>query len=162
MCGCALPQVVPEALSQEYVPTGELQLNRLGATFDHVRVRSPTMNLAKRTDGSWGGTFGDRPIDVSVTDTAIRGVDLIVNRGDSKPGHLVITGQFQGKIFRFEFDQNQALIRTPGNSFTLPGRQVTKDGAAYGPRNDFTLKGEASVENPPWPQIGFALLAAFN
>jgi hypothetical protein len=159
--GCDLPTVVPEAQASEYVPVGEVMFRDRGASFDAVRVRSPKCNLAKRTDGSWGGTFADRPMDVTVTETTIRGVEFMLTREDSKPGHVVITGQFQGRIYRFELDENQALVRTASTSLTFPGRIIGESVVKYGPMQNLELRGEAGLENAPWPQLGFALMAAF-
>jgi hypothetical protein len=164
LAGCTLPTVVPEAQNTEYKVTGEVVAYGRTATFDAYRVRSVNCNLTKRTDGSWGGTFGDqgRAVDVSVDDAHVRGVDFNLNREDSKPGSMIITGQFQGRIFRFEMDANQALVRTSAKSLTYPGRIVGDNVVKYGPMQNLELRGEAGKEAPPWPQIGFALLAAFQ
>ena len=115
---CATAEVMPEARSENYVPTGSVQWLSRGATFDAVRVRSPKMNLARRTDGSWAGTFENRAIDVSVTPEAVRGVDLLLHR--EREGHTtIITGQFQGRIVRFELGDERALIRTVSASLTF-------------------------------------------
>lgn len=160
--GCTFPQVVPEALKEDYVPTGSLQMYDKSASFDAVRVRAPKANLAKRTDGSWGGVINQVPVDVSVTDTTVRGVAFVLTREDSGPGKLVITGQFQGKIYRFEFDDKLARVRTPSTSLDFQTRSPVEGGLAYGPMKPFVLKGQAAAENPPWPQIAFALIAMFE
>ena len=163
--GCIpMPQTVPEAMSTDYKATGEIIAYGASASFDDYRVRSVYCNLSKRTDGSWGGTFGDqqRPLDVSVDEAHVRGVDFNMNREDSKPGSLIITGQFQGRIFRFEMDSTQVVVRTSAKSLTYPGRVVGEDVVKYGPMQDLQLKGEAGKESPPWPQFGFALMAAFH
>jgi hypothetical protein len=159
--GCTFPTVVPEATSTEYKPTGEVQAYSQNATFDDVRVRGVRVNLAKRTDGSWGGTVADRAVDVSVDEGHIRGVDFVVSREETVGSHNVITGQFQGRIFRFEWDENQALIRTGQKSLTYPGRVVSERATKYGPRAEFELRGDAGLERAPWPQIAFALIGAF-
>jgi hypothetical protein len=163
LSGCAsmFPSVVPEA-SGEYKASGEVQMNRFGSTFDAVRVRSPRCNLAKRTDGSWGGQMDNRPIDVSVEGDKIRGVDIMMDKLESTPDKLIVTGQFRGKIYRFELSNEQALIRTPKVSLTLKGRQVEGETTSYGPLKELTLKGDAGLTTPPWPQIAFALLSAFQ
>jgi hypothetical protein len=160
--GCAgmFPTTVPEAAG-EYKPTGEVHAYDTTSTFDAVRVRAPRANLTKRTDGSWGGTLGDRGVDVSVDETHIRGAELLLSREDSTANHTVITGQFQGRIFRFEWDEAKALVRTPSKSLTYQGRVVTEGITKYGPQGDLELRGEASLEKAPWPQIAFALIAAF-
>ncbi len=159
--GCNLPTVVPEATSTEYKPTGEVQAYDQSASFDAVRVRGVKVNLSKRTDGSWGGTVADRPVDVSVDEGHVRGVDFIVSREETNGSHNVITGQFQGRTLRFEWDENQAIIRTGSKSLTYPGRVVAERVTKYGPRAEFELRGDAGLERAPWPQIAFALIAAF-
>jgi len=161
-CACNMPTVVPEANNTEYKPTGEILAYGRTSSFDAVRVRSVACNIAKRTDGSWGGTFGERALDVSVDDAHVRGVDFNLNKEDSKPGSLIITGQFQGRIFRFEMNEAQVLVRTSATSVTYPGRVLADGVVKYGPQQNLELRGEASQENPPWPQIGFALMAAFQ
>lgn len=160
--GCTFPQVVPEALSSEYRPTGEVQMYNRGATFDAVRVRSPHANLAKRTDGSWGGVIDSEPVDVSVTDTTVRGVQFILTREESAPGRLVITGQIKGRLYRFELEEGIARIRGPRQSMDFQTRAPIENGVAYGPMKSLQLRGEAAAENPPWPQLAFALVAMFD
>lgn len=162
LSGCVLPQTVPEAMNTEFVAKGEVRVRGRSASFDAVRVRNAVINISKRTDGSWGGTFDSRPVDVSVTDDTIRGVELLISRKDSTADKTIITGQFQGRIYRFELDANQALVRTPNMSMTFPGRVVAEGQTSFGASQDFVLVGEAGKESPPWPQIAFALMAAFN
>lgn len=162
LSACNLPKVVPEALNTEFKPTGEVILYNRTASFDAYRVRSPKCNLSKRTDGSWGGVLAERPVDVSVTDRRISGVELMLSREMSEDDKVVITGQFQGRIYRFELDDKRAIMRAPNNAFTLDGRQVGPQQTTYGPRGDLQLKGEAGADSPPWPQIGFALMAMMN
>jgi hypothetical protein len=159
---CNFPAVVPEALNTEFKATGEVLLYNRTASFDAYRVRSPKCNLSKRTDGSWGGVLAERPVDVSVTDTRISGVELMLTREKSEGNRVVITGQFQGRIYRFELDENRVILRAPNNAYTLDGRQVGPQQTTYGPRGDLQLRGEAGSDNPPWPQIGFALMAMMN
>ena len=162
LSSCNFPTVMPEALNTEFKSTGEVALYNRSAAFDAYRVRSVKCNLSKRTDGSWGGTLAERPVDVSVTDTRVSGVDFLLTREMSEGNKLVITGQFQGRIFRFEFDDKRALIRAPNQSVTLDGRQVGPQQTAYGPQGNLQLRGEAGGDNPPWPQLAFALIAMMN
>ena len=159
---CNFPTVVPEALNSEFKPTGELLLYNRTASFDAYRVRSSKCNLVRRTDGSWAGTLAERPIDVSVTDRRLSGVELMLTRELSGGNKTVITGQFQGRIYRFEFDEQRALFRGPNVAFTLDGRQVSPTQTTYGPQGNLQLRGEAGGENAPWPQMGFALIAMMN
>lgn len=160
--GCTFPTVVPEAQSAEYVPLGEVMYRERSCSFDAVRVRGPGANLAKRTDGSWGGTLVDRAMDVSVDEARVKGVEFSMTRESSRPGHTIITGQFQGRIYRFELSENQAIVRTPTTSLTFSGRVVGEKTVKFGPMQELELRGEAGAEAPPWPQVGFALMAAFN
>ena len=162
LSSCNLPTVVPEALNTEFKPTGEVLLYNRTASFDAYRVRSPKCNLARRTDGSWGGVLATRAIDVSVTDRRISGVELMLTKEVSEDNKLVITGQFQGRIYRFELDDKRAIFRAPNVAFTLDGRQVGTGQTTYGPQGNLQLKGEAGIDTPPWQQIGFALIAMMN
>lgn len=159
---CTLPAVVPEALNTEFKPTGEVAMYDRTIGFDAVRVRSPRSNLSKRTDGSWGGVIADRAIDVNITANRIVGVDFMMTREKSEANKLVITGQFQGRIYRFELGDEEAMIRSPRTSLTLPGRVVGTTQTVYGPMGYLQLRGEAGSESPPWPQIAFALMALVN
>jgi len=156
-----MPQVVPEAKG-DFEATGSIQLRSFGATFDKYRVRSPSANLAVRTDGSWAGVLSGRAIDVSVDETTLRGVDLVLSRSESTPDNTVITGQFEGKMLRFEFDAKGARIRTPRFSNTYYGRFPKEGALNYGQGGEVTLKGEAASATPPWPQFALALVAAFE
>jgi len=162
LSACALPQTVPEALSTEYSPSGNIQLFNSGASFDAVRVRSPYANISKRTDGTWAGTLRETFIDVSVTDTHVRGANMLLTRGDSTAGHYVVTGQVNGRIVRFELDQEKAMIRTTTFSTTLTPRTLQADAAAYGGQSELQLRGQAALIDPPWPQMALALVAAFD
>lgn len=161
LASTCFPTVVPEANS-EFKPTGEVLLYNRSVSFDAVRVRSPDLNMTKRTDGSWGGIFENQALDVSVTDTKITGVNFLLTREMSDGKRTVITGQFMGRIYRFEFDDQEIMFRAPSKSMNYPGRQIAKDQTTYGPRGDVQLRGEAGIDNPPWPQIGFALMALMH
>ena len=162
VAGCALPKTVPEALSADFKPTGEVSMRGRTASFDAWRVRAPNCNLSKRTDGSWGGTFQERALDVSVTEKQIRGVEMTMTHEHTSDGKEIITGQFLGKLARFELDGEKVLIRTQGTSATLHGRVAGEQVVSYGALHELELRGEAGAPNPPWPQLAFALMAAFN
>ena len=162
LSSCNFPTVVPEALNTEFKATGEVLLYDRTAAFDAYRVRSPKCNMSKRTDGSWGGVLAERPIDVTVTANRISGVELMLTREASELNKIVITGQFQGRIYRFELDDKRAIMRAPNVSFTLDGRQVGPQQTTYGQQGNLQLRGEAGGENPPWPQLAFALMAMMN
>jgi hypothetical protein len=157
VAACATTQGA-SAPETPYVPTGEVVLRNRTASFDATRVRSPYMNLSRRSDGSWGGVIKEYPVDFSVTDTRISGVNFSMTREESEGRHLIITGQFQGRIFRFEFDTQRALIRAPTTSATFEGMKAADGVVRYGPMGNLELRGEAASARPPWPQIGLALV----
>lgn len=159
LSACTLPAVLPEVSDSEYKPTGEILLGVRSANFDAVRVRSPRCNLARRSDGSWAGTFDSRPIDVTVSENRVVGTGLQLTR-TNEDGKLVITGQLEGRIVRFELDDDKVLFRTPASAITLQGRTLGEGLTTYGGRGELQLRGEAGLDNPPWPQFAFALLAA--
>lgn len=162
LTSCTLPQVMPEAVNTEFKPTGEVIMYGRTASFDAVRVRSTECNLARRTDNSWGGTLNKEPFDVSDYGNSLRGANFTLNREISDPGHTVITGQFQGRIYRFEVDDQKAMIRAPSASRTWGGKNKTPNGTTYGPEGDLQLKGEAGDDSPPWPQLGLAFICAMH
>jgi hypothetical protein len=164
-CGaCATTPAAPEP---EYKPTGEIVSTWGTASFDEGHVRGPSCNLKRREDGTWGGTLGvrltgNRAVDVTVDDATIRGVDFLVSREESRPGHAVYTGTVQGFMYRFELDSDRALVRTPNFNQNFDGRTLSEKQATYGSAYSLQLRGDASLENPPWPQLALALIAAFN
>ena len=167
-CSSLIPQVVPEAKG-EFKATGAVQLGALGASFDSARVVSPSITLSRRTDGSWGGRFaqagsGDsQAIDVSVSESAARGVDFVMTRESPEPGHTVLVGAFRGKNFRFELTKDGLSAHTTRHSADYFGRRELPDGSAqFGDMGSLLLKGEAAkTDSFAWPQMAFALLAAF-
>ncbi len=156
--GCATAPPLPETLT-EFVPTGEIVIGSMGASFDSVRVRKPNVNLTKRADGSWGGVIGNTGIDVSVTSKRVTGVGLtlVLEESGGEKG-TIITGQWKGSILRFEITAEQALIRTPTFSTTLSRSSPN----TFGSRGELVFKGEAALAEPPWPQFALAMLAAFT
>jgi hypothetical protein len=163
---CVFPQVVPEA-SGEFHPTGSIQRGALGASFDGARIVSPNITLSRRTDGSWGGRFalagsGDaQALDVSVAEHEVRGVDFVMVR-ERDGAKTTISGAFKGKTFRFELSPALLSVHTTRFSGDYAGREQLGDGSVrYGPRGELSLTGEAAAETIAWPQLGFALVAAF-
>lgn len=175
---CTLPALIPEE-SVEFKATGTLQRGNRGASFDESRVMSPNIRLSRRTDGSWGGRFAlagsgnSIPIDVSVTDHAIRGIGLVLLREEMTDGSVVITGTFDQKAsgglggdrknFRFELAPQRAVIHTTRSDFDLESRSKRADGSVlYGEGDGLILTGDATKLEPlVWPQMGLALFAAF-
>lgn len=139
-----------------FVATGEV-IYRLGnASFDANRVVAPRANLTRRSDSSWGGLLMNQPIDASVTTDRLTGVNLMMN-WTLGPEGIVITGQWQGRILRFEVNRSVALVRTNTLSVTLP----RNDAHSFGPDGQLRLLGEAGLVHPPMPQFGLAMIAAF-
>lgn len=157
LSSCTFATVVPEANS-EFKPSGEVLLYNRSVSFDAVRIRSPLANMTKRTDGSWGGTVNNAPLDITVNENRVSGVNFSMTRENSEGNKVIYTGQFQGRIYRFELDEQQAMIRAPAKSMTLPGRQVGNNQTTYGPMGNLQLRGEAGSDNPPWPQLALSLM----
>src|SRR5262249_45115109 len=152
------PQVLPEPTG-EYEPTGEILFSQgRSASFSDVRVRSPVMNLARRSDGSWSGTFENLPFDVSVSETAARGVGMTLALDANGPNGFEVEGQWQGRRVRYSVTPRSVAIRSASASFDLNRVGDSASGSA----GELLLKGQADALPAPWPQAAFALLAVFN
>ena len=178
LSSCTLPAVAPEAAT-EFKATGTIQRGNRGASFDASRVVSPNITVSKRSDGSWAGHFAvagsgaSIPIDVSITDKAVRGIGLVLLREELGDGHVVISGSFdqrasgglggERKNFRFELSPDRAIIHTTRSEFELETRSERPDGSTlYGQGDGLILTGEAARLEPlAWPQMALALFAAF-
>ncbi len=158
MTGCATTPEGP-AMPAEYKPTGEVVLIRNQATFDAWRVMNPGCNMRKRGDGSWAGTIQGQTVDVNVYENRISGVGMVFTR-EIKDNRIIITGQFNSQIVRFELDGEKAMIRFPGQSYTLNGHLEEPGKFTWGQNAELQFKGDAAQAVPPWPQIAFAMLAA--
>lgn len=158
--GCATTgaAAAPEA---PYAPTGEVNFSASGsarsASFNDTRVVGSRINMSRRSDGkSWAGTIADQTVDVDVYPDHVSGVGFTLARQDTAEG-IILTGQLQGNTVRFELLNDKMLVRTQDFSYTLP-----KTGPGqYGPGGVVKLTGTAASENPPWPQIGLALMGTF-
>jgi hypothetical protein len=142
-----------------FKPTGEVIFSSSGisggSTFDATRVVGPRVNMSQRGDGSWAGTLQDGSVDASLYPNRLAGVDLTLTQ-EKKPDGVIITGQYQGRILRFEVDSQKFVARTPNRSFTL-----TKNGEGTYGSGALKLTGDAALPNPPWPQFALALVGAF-
>lgn len=147
------PGAVPAG---EFKPLGEIRFRSGSASFDESRVVGPHVNVSRRADGSWAGNLMEGTVDVSVYPDRVVGVGLTLAI-ERKSDTNIITGQYQGRILRFEVGAEQLLIRTPSISTTLPR---TGDGM-YGRDGVVRFFGQAADADPPWPQFGLALAAAF-
>jgi hypothetical protein len=143
----------------DYEPSGEVLFSAgESASFNSIRVRAPNMNLSRRTDGSWSGTFDDEAFDVSVTEKYARGVGLMLALDENDAQGFRAEGAWQGRRFRFELKPDNVAIRSDRANFDL------KRGAesAYGSHGELKLRGEAGTMPCAWPQTAFALLSLFN
>jgi hypothetical protein len=107
-------------------------------------------SFSKRTDGSWGGVLTRQPTDVSVPDTTVRGVNVVLSREEFTAGKVVIAGQFWGKMDRFEFEENVARIRAPVQSLDFQTRWSIDKGVVDGPMKSLQRYGEAAAPSAPW------------
>ncbi len=153
--GSTAGAVGPEK-STAFEPTGTIVFMRGSASFDANRVAGPRINVTKRSDGTWAGTLDEQSVDVTVTGNRIVGAFMTLSWEQSSNG-VLITGQWLGRILRFQVTPEQVLVRTPNRSLTLN----KKAEGEYGPGGELRLTGEARVLNPPMPQFGFAMAAAF-
>lgn len=158
--GCATSSAA-EAPPKEFKPIGEIRFAQTGesfsASFSEDRVVSPNVDLSKTAEGGWRGRIGNSIIDVNVYPDRIGGSGLTVRKENSDPGREVFTAQVEGKIFRFELDPKQALIRAPGFSATL-GHNGDN---TFGPGGILKLTGAATERPMMWPQLPLALIATF-
>lgn len=145
------------APARELHATGAVSSPNGGASFDEARVIGPRITMTRREDGSWIGTLDGHPIDVTVYPSRVVGVDLTLTIERSPSGYI-IHGQYQGRIFRIERDEQRLLVGMPEASLELrrSGREEFSDS-----RVTVRLTGEASRLNPPWPQLPFAVLGTF-
>jgi hypothetical protein len=165
--GCVMPELVPEARG-DFKATGSIERGPLGASFNSARVLSPSINLGKHTDGSWSGQFSQgrggltEPIDVSVTDSSIRGVRFTMTRARPATGREVYDGSFNGKQFHFELSADGLAVHTTHYSATYGTVKLGKTRSEFGEGGALVLTGDAAdVTAPPWPQMAFAMLASF-
>jgi len=141
----------------DFTPTGQVNGYLSNASFDATHVVGPKINASLRSDGTWGGTIGTegRALFHTFKDGTLTGPDLTMTI--TKAGAvLTITGQFQGRILRFEISPTSLKVRTDTRSLDFAG-----DGAGnyQGPKT-VTLTGEA-VALPPTVPFALALTASF-
>ena len=150
LLGCA----TTSAPAKPFVAQGGISSTFGTASFDHDEVRGPHIDLTSRGDGSWGGTFGDGAVDVTDHGERVVGNGMMVSIDQSDANKLVITGQANNRIFRFEVSADQLLVRTDSTSFTSPRTGPGEYGVV-------TFHGDAAKPNPPEPQFAFTLIGAF-
>ncbi len=164
---CASAPLVPEAQG-EFRPTGVIQRGAHGASFNASRVVSPNISLAKHADGSWSGQFAlagngtTVPLDVSVSESAIRGVGFVLTRSTPSPGLTVFDGLFDQKRFHFEVSHDAFTIHTTRYTAAYGTPRAEGDQLFFGENKELILQGAATdVTAPQWPEMGLALVAAF-
>jgi hypothetical protein len=120
-------------------------------------VVGPDVNVSRRADGSWAGWLQGDVVDVTVVSNRMVGAGLDVEMTPRAGGDgVLILGQWQGRLVRFELSEKEVAARVPGRSFNL--RRV--EHGVFGPQGELKLSGEALALRPPFPQIAFALLGA--
>lgn len=143
--------------SSSFVPQGTITSQFGNASFDASHVVGPKINASMRSDGSWGGTIGSetKALFHTYKDGTLSGPDLVLTI--SKAGNqLVITGQYLGRILRFEVTPTTLLVRTDVRSLNFGG-----DGAGnYRGATTVTFTGEA-IALPPTVPFALALVATF-
>ncbi|HME89862.1 MAG TPA: hypothetical protein VKE49_00450 [Myxococcaceae bacterium] len=144
------------AKSAGFQPTGAIVFARGSASFDANRVAGPRINVTKRSDGTWAGTLDDQIVDVTVNGNRLVGSFMTMSVEQSSNG-VLITGQWLGRILRFQVTPDQVVVRTPNRSLTLN----RKGEGEYGPGGELRLSGEAALLNPPMPQFALAMAATF-
>ena len=118
-------------------PRGEVFAQSGSASFDSTSVRGPGVNMSRLEDGRWSGWLDGSFVTVMVEGNSIRGpnVSLAIERTDKE---LRVRG----------------LLGLGTVAITIPHE---RKGAAW---HNFRLTGAAASEDPPIPQMVFALIAA--
>jgi hypothetical protein len=123
------------SLAQEM--RGEVFSQDGSASFDATHVRGTDVNMSRLPDGRWSGWLNGGFVEVTVDGNSLRGpnVSLGYERTDKET-------------------RVRGLLGTNTVSITVPNEPK---GAAW---HNFRLTGLAASEDPPVPQIVFALIAA--
>lgn len=121
-------------------PRGEVQTAFGSATFDSTSVRGPNVNMVRQADGRWAGWLNGGFVTVDVDGGSVRGPNVSLGYERTKKEMRV-----------------RGYIGSETVSLTVPNDPKDRWGSAW---NGFELKGTAANDDPPVPQILFALLAA--
>lgn len=148
--GCA---TTPSKPPTPFVATGSINSRIGSASFDADAVAGPKIQVRNVDGDNWRGTLRDTTVDVSAQPGHIGGVNLTMAI-DQEPNDLVITGQLNGRIFRFELTPDRLRVRTDTRSDDLP-----RTGANEYDQVNFT--GDAVEGKRPEPQFAFALVGTF-
>jgi hypothetical protein len=118
-------------------PRGEVFAQQGSASFDSTNVRGTDVNMSRQPDGRWAGWLNGSFVTVSVDGNTVRGPNVS------------LTYERTGKETRVH-----GLLGTGTVSITVPNEPK---GAAW---HNFRLTGTAADQDPPVPQMIFALIAA--
>jgi len=118
-------------------PRGEIFTQSGSAAFESTWVRGPGVNMSRLPDGRWSGWLDGNFVTVMVEGSSVRGpnVSLGIERTEKE---LRVRG----------------LLGTGTVAITIPHE---RKGSAW---HNFRMTGAAASEDPPIPQIIFALIAA--
>lgn len=150
LCACA---TTPSAPPKPFVATGGVNSRIGSASFSADAVMGPKINVRNVDGDDWRGTLLERSIDVSAHPGHLNGVNLTMAI-DQEPNHLTVTGQIDGRIFRFELTADKLMVRTPTRSDDLP-----RTGPNEYDQVNFT--GDAVEGKRPEPQFALALAGTF-
>ena len=177
---CATPSGSPIAVTapapgesqpRDFQASGEVFCDAQGSgtsvAFSDFRLVGPRVNMTRDASGNWGGNLGDRNMIVTVKPGRITGdaVDLYVVR---KGPTVSIQGMYFQRQIWFTLKPGEIQGTTDGGrcSFDLaptktPGTYTGGMGCGGSIRmGTLQLTGTAaSIEDPPMPQLVFALLA---
>ncbi len=152
-----------------YEPTGEVLIVPPGASasFSSDRVVGPVVNLTRMEGGYWAGDILGQNVQLEVTDRAIRGPNFDVHI-ERKKGAIVVRGNVFATRINVEFGPKEIEGRMGACSIDLakkrPGIFSGQIGCQRGGLPAVTgatmkLAGDAAAEEPPLPQLAFALIA---
>ena len=144
------------ATSADAPLTGEIKCAFSGSSFGPTRVVGPKVNMTQRSDGTWGGTMGDQPIDADYKNGKLSGgpnLTLVISKVGDK---TVITGQFKNRILRYEISEAGLMIRTDVRSVDYPKSSP----GTYGYAGEVKFLGEAE-KAPLTPAFALAVASAF-
>ncbi len=177
---CATPSGAPVAVTtpvsgeskpRDFQASGEVFCDAQGTgtsvAFSDFRLVGPRVNMTRDANGNWAGNLGDRNMIVAVKPGRITGdaVDLYVVR---KGATVSIQGMYFQRQVWFTLKPGEIQGTTDGGrcSFDLaptkiPGTYTGGMGCGGAIRmGTLQLTGTAaSLEDPPMPQLVFALLA---
>ncbi|MCI0672384.1 MAG: hypothetical protein L0Y64_18185 [Myxococcaceae bacterium] len=160
--GCATTGSAGGQEQSDFQKSGEVVVTTGGtsgsASFDARRVVGPNVNVSRRDDGSWAGPVNGQFYSFTMTPGRIAAANFTLSYEETPTG-VTMNGYIQGRMFRFEVNDTQLVVRTAsGRSLTLPRYSAQE----FGQSGNVKFLGEASQQNPPMPQLAFALLGAFG